>query len=89
MFWNRRQFRIKPLIWFSPTPPYNIGKNFNGLRDRWSNQEAYCNWITRWLDLCVKKLKPKGSLYLMCATQCFAQLDIILQKHLTILSRIV
>lgn len=70
-------------------PPYNIGKNFNGLRDRWSNQEAYCNWITRWLDLCVKKLKPKGSLYLMCATQCFAQLDIILQKHLTILSRIV
>lgn len=69
-------------------PPYNIGKNFNGLNDRWPNEDSYCTWVSHWLDLCVKKLKPTGSLYLMCSTQCFARIDLILRERLTILSRI-
>ena len=70
-------------------PPYNIGKNFNGRRDKWPSEKAYCAWVSRWLDLCVRKLKPTGSLYLMCATQCFAPFDLLLRQRLTILSRIV
>ena len=25
-------------------PPYNIGKNFNGRKDKWSSEEAYLEW---------------------------------------------
>lgn len=70
-------------------PPYNIGKNFNGFHDKWPSDEAYCDWVQQWLDLCISKLSPTGSLYLMCSTQCFAPLDLILRKRLSILSRIV
>lgn len=70
-------------------PPYNIGKDFNGLRDKWPTEELYLEWFESWLDLCLRKLKPTGSLYVMCATQCFAPIDLMLRKRLTILSRIV
>jgi len=70
-------------------PPYNIGKNFNGRKDKWASDEEYRYWCYSWLDLCVKKLKPTGSLYLMAATQSMPYLDIHLNKQLHILSRIV
>ena len=70
-------------------PPYNIGKNFNGRKDKWSSDEDYREWCYAWLDLCVRKLKPTGSLYLMAATQSIPYLDIHLSKKLHILSRIV
>lgn len=70
-------------------PPYNIGKNFNGRRDRWPSDEAYLSWCYQWLELCISKLKPTGSLYVMTATQNMPFFDIFLRKRLTILSRIV
>lgn len=70
-------------------PPYNIGKNFNGRKDRWPSDEAYLSWCYQWLELCISKLKPTGSLYVMTATQNMPFFDIFLRKHLTILSRIV
>jgi site-specific DNA-methyltransferase (adenine-specific) len=70
-------------------PPYNIGKNFNGRKDKWESDEAYLNWCYQWLDLCIKKLKPTGSFYVMTATQNMPYFDIYLRKRLTILSRIV
>lgn len=70
-------------------PPYNIGKNFNGTQDRWNSEEEYLSWCYRWLDLCIRKLKDNGSLYIMCATQTLPYFDIYLRRKLTILSRIV
>lgn len=70
-------------------PPYNIGKNFNGLEDKWSSDEEYLNWCYKWIKLCIDKLKPNGSMYLMAATQNIPFLDIFLRKHMTILSRII
>lgn len=70
-------------------PPYNIGKNFNGRKDRWPSDEAYLSWCYQWLELCISKLKPTGSLYVMTATQNMPFFDIFLRKRLTILSRIV
>lgn len=70
-------------------PPYNIGKDFNGRKERWSSDDAYREWCYRWLDLCVQKLKDTGSLYLMAATQNMPYLDIYLSRRLHILSRIV
>ena len=70
-------------------PPYNIGKNFNGFHDKWPDEASYMEWVVRWLELCIRKLSPKGSMYLMCATQYFAPIELILREQLTILSRIV
>lgn len=70
-------------------PPYNIGKDFNGRKDRWKSEEDYLAWSYQWLDLCIRKLKSNGSLYVMTSTQNMPYFDIYLRKRLTILSRIV
>jgi len=70
-------------------PPYNIGKNFNGIKDKWPSEEEYLKWCYTWIDLCVKKLKDNGSMYVMAATQNMPYIDIYLRKKMTILSRIV
>ena len=70
-------------------PPYNIGKRFSGFVDKWESDEAYAQWCCQWLDLCIQKLKPSGTLYAMSSTQGVPYLDIYLRKHLHILSRII
>lgn len=70
-------------------PPYNIGKNFNGKLDKWEKDEDYLNWCYEWLDLCIKKLKPSGSFYVMTSTQFMPFFDIFLRKKIDILSRLV
>ena len=70
-------------------PPYNIGKDFNGRKDKWKSDSEYLDWCYQWLDLCVKKLKETGSLYVMTATQNMPYFDIYLRNKLDILSRIV
>lgn len=70
-------------------PPYNIGKNFNGYKDKWVKDEDYLYWCYEWLDLCIKKLKPNGSMYVMTATQFMPFYDIFLRDKINILSRII
>lgn len=70
-------------------PPYNIGKNFAGCKDKWSTDKDYLDWCYKWLELCVKKLKDNGSLYVMTSTQFMPYFDIFLRDKLTILSRLV
>jgi adenine-specific DNA-methyltransferase len=69
-------------------PPYNIGKNFNGRIDRLKEVE-YLEWSYQWLNLCIKKLKRSGSLYVMTSTQNMPYFDIYLRQKMTILSRII
>lgn len=70
-------------------PPYNIGKVFAGLKDKWATDEEYVEWCYKWLQLCVNKLKPTGAFYVMTSTQFMPFFDIFLRDRLTILSRIV
>jgi site-specific DNA-methyltransferase (adenine-specific) len=70
-------------------PPYNIGKNFNGCKDKWATDEDYLNWCYTWIDMCIKKLKSNGSMYIMTSTQFMPFFDIFIRKKLTILSRLV
>lgn len=70
-------------------PPYNIGKRFSTFHDRWESDEAYASWCKQWLDLCIKKLAPDGTLYVMTSTQAMSHLDLYLRSKLMILSRIV
>lgn len=70
-------------------PPYNIGKNFNGSIEKWKTENSYLDWCYEWLNLCIQKLKPNGSFYVMTATQFMPYFDIYLRDKLTILSRLV
>ena len=70
-------------------PPYNIGKSFNGRKDRWPSDEAYLAWCYKWLALCIDKLKPYGSFYVMTATQNMPCFDVFLRDRIHILGRII
>lgn len=70
-------------------PPYNIGKDFDGKKDKWKNDNEYLEWSYEWLELCIKKLKHNGSLYVMTSTQFMPYYDIFLKGKIHILSRIV
>ncbi len=70
-------------------PPYNIGKRLGEFVDRWPSDRDYVAWCATWLDLCIAKLKPTGSLYVMTSTQCLPYLDLYLRDRVVILSRLV
>lgn len=70
-------------------PPYNIGKSFRDFRDRWPSDDDYVQWCYGWLDLCLQKLAPNGSLYVMTSTQAMPFLDLWLRRRCAVLSRIV
>ncbi len=70
-------------------PPYNIGKKFGDFKDTWTTNAEYAKWCQRWLQLCLDKLKPNGSLYVMTSTQAMPYIDIWLRERISILSRIV
>ena len=70
-------------------PPYNIGKIFNGTKEKWKTAQDYLKWCYKWIDLCIQKLKPDGSFYVMTSTQNMPYFDIYLRDKLDILSRIV
>ncbi|MEO5365892.1 MAG: adenine-specific DNA-methyltransferase [Magnetococcus sp. WYHC-3] len=71
-------------------PPYNLGQTrFEWIDDRWPDQRAYLEWCYQWLDRCIRKLMPHGTLYLCNSTQNMPYLDIFLRSRMTEKSRIV
>ena len=70
-------------------PPYNIGKTFSKFKDRWPSDIEYAEWAYKWIDECIRILKPNGSMYLMTSTQAMPYLDLYVRDKLEILSRIV
>lgn len=70
-------------------PPYNIGKKFSQFDDRWPSDTEYANWAYKWIDECIRVLKPSGTLYLMTSTQAMPYFDLYVRNKLTVLSRII
>lgn len=70
-------------------PPYNIGKNFGKCKDKWKNEEEYIKWCYTWLNLCIKKLKRDGSMYVMTSTQAMPYIDIHMRKSMYVMGRII
>lgn len=69
-------------------PPYNIGKDFDGLIEEWS-EELFLDWCYEWLDECYRVLKENGTFYLMNSTENMPFLDIWCRKKFNIRSRII
>lgn len=70
-------------------PPYNIGKKFVDFIEKWNSEEDYLDWCYKWIDICIKKLKDTGSMYIMTSTEAMPYFDIFIRKKMNILSRIV
>lgn len=70
-------------------PPYNIGKKFANFYDKWESDKEYVKWAYKFLDECIRILKPNGTLYVMASTQAMPYFDIYLREKLVILSRII
>lgn len=69
-------------------PPYNIGKDFDGIHDS-IDEDLYFEWCWKWINECERILKKSGSFYLMNSTQNMPKLDVYCRQIFTILSRIV
>lgn len=69
-------------------PPYNIGKDFDGIQDR-IEESQYFSWCEQWIDECHRVLKANGTFYLMNSTQNMPRLDLYCRSRFHILSRVV
>lgn len=69
-------------------PPYNIGKDFDGLKENW-NEEDFLAWCYEWIEDCHRVLKPTGTFYLMNSTENMPFLDIFCRRIFSIKSRII
>ena len=69
-------------------PPYNLGKNFDGLLDKY-DQNNYKSWVKNWLKEIKRVTKPDASIYIMNSTQNMPWVDLYARDHFEILCRIV
>jgi len=69
-------------------PPYNIGKDFDGLKENWEEQE-FLEWCYQWITECHRILKSNGTMYLMNSTENMPYLDIWCRSLFFIRSRII
>ena len=69
-------------------PPYNLTKNFNGMKFNSRSENSYDEYLKTWFPEVCKKLKPNGSLYMCGDWKCTASLQRAIEKELTIMNRI-
>ena len=69
-------------------PPYNLTKNFNGMKFNSRSENSYDEYLGTWFPEVCKKLKPNGSLYMGGDWKCTASLQRAIEKELTIMNRI-
>lgn len=69
-------------------PPYNLSKNFNGMKFASRSQEGYDEYLATWFPAVCKKLKSNGSLYMCGDWKCTSSLQRAIERELAVLNRI-
>lgn len=69
-------------------PPYNIDKDFNGLRFSSMKANVYEEYLRSWFYKVCDKLKPNGSLYMCGDWKCTSSMQRVIEEKLTIINRI-
>lgn len=69
-------------------PPYNLTKNFNGMKFNSRSEQKYEDYIETWFPKVCKKLKHNGSLYMCGDWKCTSVLQRAMEKELTVMNRI-
>jgi site-specific DNA-methyltransferase (adenine-specific) len=70
-------------------PPYNLDKNFNGLKFSKTNDDAYLEYLKSWFPKILTVLKPNGSVYICGDWKSAFCLYQIMRDNLIIRNRIV
>ncbi len=69
-------------------PPYNLDKDFDGLKFSSINDQAYLNYLDSWFSKVIRLLKPNGSLYICGDWKSTFALYQIANKYLIVRNRI-
>jgi len=70
-------------------PPYNLDKNFNGIKFNKSDDEHYLSYLNSWFPKLLKTLKPTGSVYICGDWKSTYSLYLIMRDNLIIRNRII
>jgi site-specific DNA-methyltransferase (adenine-specific) len=69
-------------------PPYNLNKDFNGMKFKSMDNASYVAYLRLWFPDVVRTLKPSGSLYLCGDWKNTAALQLVMAENLIIKNRI-
>ncbi len=69
-------------------PPYGLGKDYGNDSDKLESAD-YLDWMRRWLDLALPKLKRNGSLYIFLTWRYSPEVFVMLKERMTMLNEIV
>jgi len=69
-------------------PPYNLDKNFHGLKFSKSGDEAYSAYLESWFPRLLNVLKPTGSVYLCGDWRSSCSLYAVMKKYTVVRNRI-
>ena len=69
-------------------PPYNLSKNFNGMRFNARADSDYETYLSTWFPAVCRKLKSDGSLYMCGDWKCTSAMQRTIERELTIMNRI-
>ncbi|MBO7146323.1 MAG: site-specific DNA-methyltransferase [Lentisphaeria bacterium] len=69
-------------------PPYNLGKDFNGMKFGQMSDENYIRYLESWFPKLLRLLKPTASVYLCGDWKCSAAQYFVMNKYLHVRNRI-
>lgn len=69
-------------------PPYGLGKDYGNDSDKLESAE-YLDWMRRWIDLALPKLKRNGSLYIFLTWRYSPEVFVMLKERMTMLNEII
>lgn len=69
-------------------PPYGLGKDYGNDSDKLAANE-YLDWMQRWIDLAIPKLKSSGSLYIFLTWRYAPEVFVMLKSRLTMVNEII
>jgi site-specific DNA-methyltransferase (adenine-specific) len=69
-------------------PPYNLDKDFAGMRVAQRDEESYLSYLESWFPRLLPLLKPQATVYLCGDWRCAAADSRIMSRYLTLRNRI-
>ncbi|MGL6226860.1 MAG: DNA-methyltransferase [Thermoguttaceae bacterium] len=69
-------------------PPYNLSKEFNGMRFKERSNREYADWLRKWLPEMKRLLKPSGAIYVCGDWRSSGELQRVLEESFIVQNRI-
>ena len=69
-------------------PPYNLSKDFSGLKFKATDDNSYLQYVRSWLPKVLQLLKPNGSVYVCCDWKSTSAIYQVLSECVIIKNRI-